>query len=81
MQKAIYRNKLRINQGILDKIWNRQTPKLSIFIKDRRISNQMQIKSFEKNIQSISVRPMGSTIKTKRGLCCLSKLNSISTIF
>jgi len=55
MQKVTYINKLIIDQEILDKIWNRQTPKLSSFINNKRHSHQMHINIFEKDIESISV--------------------------
>jgi len=67
MQKTSYRNKQIINQEILDKIRNRQTPKLGSFINNKRRSHQMHINIFEKDVESISVRIMGSTRKTRRG--------------
>jgi len=66
MQKAIYRNKLRVNQGILDKIYESQTPKLCKFFNDTIISNKMQINSYEKSILSTSVRHCGFNNENKK---------------
>jgi len=78
MQKIGYRNKLIIDQEIVDNTRNQQTPKLSSFINNRRRSHQMHIIIFEKDVESISVQH--STRKTRRGLCSLSKLINISTV-
>ena len=80
MQKASYRNKLIIDQEILVKIWNRQTPKFSSFINDRRHSKQMQVKWFKKISKASVYDIICSARKTRRGLCSLSKLNNISTV-
>ncbi|KAK8464167.1 hypothetical protein PHAVU_011G132801 [Phaseolus vulgaris] len=63
--KTSYRDKLIINQEILDKIRNRQTPKLSNFINNRRRSHQMHIDRFEKEVESSSVRHHGFSKKNQ----------------
>jgi len=65
MQKTSYKNKLIINQEILDKIMNRQTPKLSSFINNRRHTHQMHINKFENDVESINVQHHGFNKKNQ----------------
>jgi len=67
MQKASYINKLIIDQEILDKIKNRQTPKLSSFINNWRRSHQMHINIFEKDVENISVQHHRFNKKNQEG--------------
>jgi len=62
-----YKNKLTIDQKILDKIKNRKTTKFSRFINNRRRGHQIHINRFEEDIESISVRPHRFSKKNQEG--------------
>jgi len=66
MQKAVYRNKMRFNKGILDKIWAAQHQSIATLLMIGKLATKCNISSFGKSLQSISVRNHGFNNENKK---------------